>query len=64
MPTNNLFWSQYQTLEKEFLKATRFITFDDNNLEVYSEQFIDILMRTWVEIEVSWCTHHLTLMHN
>lgn len=51
MPTNNLFWSQYQALEKEFLKATRFITFDDNHLEVYSEQFIDILMRTWVEIE-------------
>ena len=51
MTERNLFWSQYKALEKEFLKTTRYITFDDNHTNVYSEQFIDILMRTWVEIE-------------
>lgn len=51
MDSYNLYWPVYQNLENEFLNITHFIHFDDNQLNTYSEKFVDLLLRIWVEIE-------------
>ena len=51
MNSYNLYWPVYQNLEDEFLNITHFIHFDDNQLNIYSEKFVDLLLRIWVEIE-------------
>ena len=51
MDSYNLYWPVYQNLEDEFLNITHFIHFDDNQLNIYSEKFVDLLLRIWVEIE-------------
>ena len=48
---SNLFWPIYKKLESELLSMTSHIRFDDNQLKVYSDNFLDILFRTAVEIE-------------
>ena len=48
---SNLFWPIYKKLEMELLSITSHIRFDDNQLKVYSDGFLDILFRTSVEIE-------------
>lgn len=47
----NLFWPVYKNLEKELLKITEIIHFDDKQIECYSAKFIDLLIRICVEIE-------------
>ena len=47
----NLLWPMYQSLENEFLQTSKYVMFDDDNYNVCSEKYIDILIRIWVEIE-------------
>lgn len=48
---SNLFWPIYKNLENELMSMTYQIHFDDQQLDVYSEKFIDLLLRTSIEIE-------------
>lgn len=48
---DNLYWPIYKKLESELLSMTSKIRFDDKQLKVYSDDFLDILLRTSVEIE-------------
>lgn len=48
---NNLYWTIYKNLENELMSMTYQIHFDDEQINVYSEKFIDILLRTSIEIE-------------
>lgn len=47
----NLYWPIYQNIENEFLNITDYIRFEDKQLKVYSNKFIDLLLRICVEIE-------------
>ena len=47
----NLYWSVYKNLEKELVKLTSVIHFDDAQENVYSVHIADLLIRTAIEIE-------------
>lgn len=47
----NLFWTTYKNIEKELLSMVNYIQFDDKQINDYSTKFIDILLRTSIEIE-------------
>lgn len=47
----NLFWATYKNIEKELLSMVNYIQFDDKQINAYSTKFIDILLRTSIEIE-------------
>ena len=47
----NLYWPVYQNIENELLSMTNYIRFDDKQLDVYSDKLLELLLRTWVEIE-------------
>ncbi|MDE5911623.1 MAG: hypothetical protein K2H24_04745 [Clostridia bacterium] len=47
----NLYWPIYKNLENELLSLTYNIFFTDGQLNVYSMNFVDLLLRTSAEIE-------------
>lgn len=47
----NLYWPVYKRLESELISMTSYIKFDDDQTEVYSDKFLEILIRTSIEIE-------------
>lgn len=47
----NSYWPIYKKLEEEFLKSSEYVSFEDSNLKVYSNIFLDIMLRCWIEIE-------------
>ena len=47
----NLYWPVFKNLEKEVLKLSNQIHFDDKQLSVYSIRISDLLIRSVVEIE-------------
>lgn len=47
----NLYWPAYKRLENEIVLMTSDIKFDDDQISVYSDKFLEILIRTSVEIE-------------
>ena len=48
---DNLYWSAYKRLENEIISMTTDIKFDDDQIKVYSDKFLEILIRTSIEIE-------------
>lgn len=51
MNKQNLFWSVYKNLEKEFQKLADFIHFADDQINVYSMHIGNLLVRCSIEIE-------------
>jgi len=51
MENINLYWPVYKNLEKEVLELSYHIHFSDNQLEVFSVQIAELLIRCAVEIE-------------
>lgn len=47
----NLYWPAYKRLENELISMTSDIRFDDDQIGVYSDKFMEILIRTSIEIE-------------
>lgn len=47
----NLYWPAYKRLENEIVSMTSDIKFDDDQISVYSDKFLEILIRTSIEIE-------------
>ena len=47
----NLFWPVYKNLEKEVIKLTDCIHFTDDQLDVYSMNIADLIIRCAIEIE-------------
>lgn len=47
----NLYWPAYKRLENEIVSMTSAIKFDDDQISVYSDKFLEILIRTSIEIE-------------
>lgn len=47
----NLFWPTYKRLENEMVTLTSEIRFDDNQMKVYSDKLLELLIRISVEIE-------------
>ncbi|WP_090166894.1 hypothetical protein [Pseudobutyrivibrio sp. 49] len=47
----NYFWPIYKSLEDEFISTFQYVLCDDLQAEVYSEKYLDILLRTAVEVE-------------
>ncbi len=47
----NLFWPTYKRLENEMVALTSEIRFDDNQMKVYSDKLLELLIRISVEIE-------------
>lgn len=47
----NLYWPAYKRLENEIVSMTSDIKFDDDQICVYSDKFLEILIRTSIEIE-------------
>ena len=47
----NLFWPSYKRLENEIVLMTSEIKFDDNQLDVYSDKLLELLIRISIEIE-------------
>lgn len=47
----NLYWPAYKRLENELISMTSDIRFDDDQMGVYSDKFMEILIRTSIEIE-------------
>lgn len=47
----NLYWPIYQNIENELLNITNYVKFDDTQLKVYSDRFLDLIMRICIEIE-------------
>jgi len=51
MSNFNSYWPVYKNLEEETLQLTKYINFDDNQMNVYSMHIADLIMRIVVEIE-------------
>ena len=47
----NLYWSVYKNLEKDVIRLSEFVHFDDNQLSIYSVKITELLIRCSVEIE-------------
>ncbi len=47
----NHYWNVYINLEKDLIESSRFVNFDENQFGVYSDKFVDILLRACSEIE-------------
>ena len=47
----NLYWPIYQSLENELLNITNYIKFEDNQINVYSDMLLNLLLRISIEIE-------------
>ena len=47
----NLYWSVYKNLEKEVIRLSEFVHFDDNQLSIYSVKIAELLIRCSVELE-------------
>ena len=48
---NNTYWSVYKRLENELVNASHVVYYDDNQLNVYSELMLELLLRIAIEIE-------------
>src|SRR5690606_26135214 len=47
----NLYWAVYKNLEKEVIRLSEYVHFDDNQLSIYSVKIAELLIRCSVEIE-------------
>lgn len=45
------YWSTYKRIEQEVLELSHSICFDDNQLEVYSNEILDLIVRICTNIE-------------
>lgn len=51
MNTYNSYWPVYKNFEEEIIQLTKYINFDDKQMNVYSMYIADLIMRIVVEIE-------------
>lgn len=51
MNNYNFYWPIYKNIENEFLNLTYSIRFEDSQLNVFSDKFVDLLLRICIEIE-------------
>jgi len=47
----NLYWPVYKNLEKEVIRLSEYVHFDDNQLSTYSAKIAELLIRCSIEIE-------------
>ena len=48
---NNLYWSVYRNLEREFINLSSLIHINDEQLQIYSIKITELLIRSVVEVE-------------